>query len=148
MNHSQDHNRIRFINILRQYGITYDSEKYKKLSEFLYNPINSQYLQLYYLLCTGYLEGGDIEAKTIDLISELDFATNGGYTYRQLFDIDKEWYSFFKENAYPLGQRKVMDRRRGVDKVRVDNIMACKRGPPELPLEEAIVKECQNSYGL
>ncbi len=147
---SHDYNRMQFFNIMKQYGITNGSAKYKQLSQFLYDPLNSQYLQLYYILCTGYLDIEDIQDRTADLVAEMEFSTctNGGYTYRQLFSIDQEWYNYFKENAYPLGQRRLgLDHRRGVDKNRVDNIMKCKSGPPELPLEDAIVQECQNSYG-
>lgn len=142
---SHDHNRREFYNLLQRRGISHGTHKYRQLIAFLNDPVNAPYLQLYYLLCTGYLNIRDIEERTEDLLSELEFVTGHNYTYRALFRLDPEWYAFFKENAYPTGQRRCKsDSRRGVDKIRVDSIMTLKEGPPVVTLETAIVKECQN----
>lgn len=145
---SHDQSRLEFHNVLKNHGITNGTDDYQRLINFLEDPANSQYLQLYYILCTGYLPAEEVTQRTVDLIKEMRFICSGNYSYRHLFHIHPDWYQYFKENAYPCGQRRIhCDLRRGVDKDRVDRIMKIQGGPPETDLETAIVKECQNTYG-
>ena len=81
-----------------------------------------------------------------DLLAEMEFKRNG-YTYRDIFTMDRGWIDYFKENAYPSGQRRQSwDKRRGVDKAHVDFIMSVKDGPPTLNLDDAIAKACELKY--
>lgn len=48
------------------------------------------------------------------------------YTFKQLYEIDSEWYSFFKENTDPSGNVNDGEGRIGVDKQYVDDIMQIK----------------------
>lgn len=141
---SYDRKRKDFQCIMKQHGITHGTTRYEQLIHFLDDPTNSPYLQSYYILCTGYLSNKEIHQRVQDLVAELEFTTEDNYSYRKLFDIDNEWYPYFKENAYPSGQRRSSyDKRRGVDKSHIDRIMVRRRGPPVIPLEDAIVKECE-----
>lgn len=135
-----DRNRHHFNSILKEHGITIGSMLYQQLSDFLMHPANSYYLQCYFLLCTGYFEEQDIIKRATDLITELKFIINNNYSYRLLFHKDPEWYEFYRENAYPSGDRRqVDDPRRGVCKKIADIIMDYKKGPPELAsLEDAL----------
>jgi hypothetical protein len=140
-----DYNRKIFNQKLIDAGISHGSVKYRQLSQFLNDPINSPYLQIYYLLCAGYLNSDDIIDKTQDLVDELEFITTGHYSYRKLFAIDFEWYQYFNANAWPTGQRRTSrgDYRRGVNQSLVDEIMKIKVGPPQLDLENAIIKQME-----
>jgi hypothetical protein len=145
MSRKHDHNRKAFNQIMIESGITHGSIRYEQLRNFLDDPVNSPYLQMYYLLCAGYLDINEIRNKTNDLVSEMDFIYNGHYSYRKLFSIDFGWYEYFKENAWPTGQRRTSrgDYRRGVDCEDVDVIMRIKKGPPTTDLETAIILQCQ-----
>lgn len=136
---SIDRNRYYFNTILKEHGVTNGSALHSKLSDFLIHPANSYYLQHYFLLCTGFLDKEEIDNRTCDLISELKFLMDDNYTYRYLFHKDPEWYEFYRENAYPTGDRRNLeDPRRGVCKKIADIIMDYKNGPPPLEsLEDA-----------
>jgi hypothetical protein len=50
-----------------------------------------------------------------------------------LFYLDEEWYEFYRENAYPSGDRRNLDDpRRGVCQKIADIVMKYKNGPPLL----------------
>lgn len=143
-----DRNRKYFSQVMRDNGIIHGTVAYEHLRHFLDDSDNSPYLQLYYNLCTGYFDIKEIDAMTMDLINELNFIyTECNYSYRKLFNLDPEWYDYFKENAWPTGQRKCQDRRRGVDREQIDDIMRIRTGPPRIELEKAIVLQCQKRYG-
>lgn len=132
---------------MRESGIRHGSVKYEQLRHFLNDPTNSPYLQLYYLLCAGYMDNDEVIKKTQDLIDELTFLYAGHYSYRKLFQLDGEWYEYFKENAWPTGQRRTTrDERRGVDREEVDTIMRIKKGPPPVNLENAMIMLYHDRY--
>lgn len=145
-----DQNRLLFDQLMKESGISHGSIKYELLRNFLEDPVNSPYLQTYYLLCAGYLNVEDVREKTKDLIDELDFINNGHYSYRKLFTLDFGWYEYFKINAWPTGQRRLErgDRRRGVDREDVDSIMRIRTGPPPIDLETAIVVHCHEKHSI
>jgi hypothetical protein len=142
---SIDKNRYYFNMVLKEHGITIGSILYEQLCEFLMHPANNYYLQHYFLLCTGLLGKKDIDDHITDLIAELKFVLSNNYTYRHLFHKDPEWYEFYRENAYPTGdRRKADDPRRGVCKKIADIIMDYKNGPPALnSLEDAFMLHFQ-----
>lgn len=146
MNRRYDKSRKSFDNIMKDNGIRHGTIKYEQLRHFLDDPANSPYLQLYYNLCTGYMDPSEVSERAQDLVTELEFVYGGNYSYRKLFSLDEHWYEYFKENAWPCGARKEHDRRRGVDREQVDHIMRIKSGPPPITLERAIVLQCEKRY--
>ena len=144
-----DVNRRIFDSMLRVDGIFHGSVTYKQLHVFLFDPANSPYLQMYYLLLSGYLPASEVRLRTMDLLKELRFSVSGNYSYRHLFSLDATWYEYFKENAWPSGQRRLCgDYRRGVAGPQVDEIMSIKRGPPSMDLDGAISVQCSRRIGL
>lgn len=145
-----DKNRKLIYKLMKEYGIHNGSEKYKRLFTFLLNENNAVYLQLYLIICSGYMSVKEVIPRLEDLVAELEF-TRDGYTYRDLFNMDSDWSDYFKENAYPYpsGQRKSKsDKRRGVDREYVDFIMSVKKGPPPVDLEQAICNACKLRYPI
>lgn len=143
-----DTNRLRIQKLLKEFGIDNLSNKHVRFKEFILHPNNTIYLQLYLIICSGYMDYKEAVIRLRDLIAEMDFKKDG-YTYRDIFNMDQEWVDYFKENAYPYpsGQRRSeSDARRGVDKAYVDFIMSVKKGPPSLNLDDAIIKACEIKY--
>ena len=130
--------------ILRRAGICFNNDMYHKLFSFLSEPCNSIYLQSYLIMCSGHMKAKEIAPRLKEILDEIEFIDRGHYTFRKLFTIDQEWCEFFKENAYPhpSGQRHVDERRRGVDKLYVDEIMELKYGNPPRSMDEAICEAC------
>lgn len=136
-----DKNRLLIFNKLKELNLTYNSVKSHQLYEFLLEPINANYLQTFLIIASGYLHYQYAIPRLIDIVKEIEFINNGNYPYRYLFDISPLWIDYFKENAYPNGQRKLTnDSRRGVDKDVVDKIMVIQKGPPELDLDTAMIE--------
>lgn len=132
-----DRNRVLIYELLHQSGISVGTEKYREFSIFLNDPANTNYLQLFFILCSGYFSFAEAYERLTDMIKELEFQQNN-YSYSQLFMLNKEWYEFFKENAYPTGQRRrELDIRRGVDKSYVDDIIILNQ-KLGLPLDDSI----------
>lgn len=141
-----DSNRKKINKILKMYNIHNTSEKYNDFVTFILKPENSIYLQSFMIICSGFLPVEEVKKRLDDMIIEMKFIDEGNYTFRELFNIDKEWEEYFKENAYPnpSGQRREYEKRRGVNKEYVDDIMKLKNGPPKIPMEKAIYKSTIN----
>lgn len=144
----RDRNRRQVQIFLKREGIDNLSlPGHQELSDYLLDPKNNISLQQYFIICSGSIKPSDAHQKLTEIIKEMRFR-NDGYTYRDLFSMDQEWESFFRENAYPhpSGQRRNLDDARlGVDKEKVDSIMKLKSGPPILTLEDAITMACLNA---
>jgi hypothetical protein len=143
MTSKYDKNRLKIGELMKTFGIDNMSPGHKKFCQFILDPINSIYLQDFFIICSGYMSFQEAKTKLLEILDIICFK-NTGYTYRDIFFIDREWEEFYKENAYPFpsGQRKSphTDPRRGVDKDKMDQIMKIKRGPPEIDLEQAILQ--------
>lgn len=140
-----DRNRRKIQKLIKSLGIDNFSEDHRLFGGFLLDPRNCIHLQIYFIICSGYMKVKDAKERLLEMISEMRFRVAGGYTYRDIFNMDPEWQEFFSENAFPhpSGQRRDRtDMRMGVDKKHVDEIMAIKIGPPSRCLQEAIVESC------
>lgn len=138
-----------FINVFQSHGFVQGTELYTRLYEFLTDPVNSIYLQSYFVMSSGLLDDKDLSSRISDLAAELRFVLDGGYSYRKLYSLDHCWYEFFRENTYPCGGRRdTTDYRRGVDKDKVDRIMTIRHGPPYVSLDTAILQDCLTQEGL
>lgn len=132
-----DKNRKLIFASLKSAGIYVGTEKYQDFYNFLNNDANNYYLQLFYILCSGHFNYEDACERLVDMIKEIEFQQNS-YSYSQLFQLDNSWYEYFKENAYPTGQRRFSgDKRRGVDKEYVDDLTILKK-KLQLPLDDSI----------
>ena len=132
-----DQHRMYFKKQLSKHQIDLDSPDHKKFCNYISNPINGQHLQVFILLCSGLLEPKIIDIKLDEIIGDFRFHLQNGYTYRHVFSKDTEWYDFFKENAFPCGQRRPAERRRGVSREYVDEIDKISK-KLILPIEQAI----------
>lgn len=71
----------------------------------------------------------DFKKKLKELDALLNFCSNNNnmIPFDKLFELDSEWYLFYKENAYKNGQPKPGEKRLGVDKNTVNDIMIVKK---------------------
>lgn len=122
-----DKNRLILKRVLSDSGIITNEKESIRFSEFLTQPHNNYYFQSYMLLCSGFIDEKEIPKRIEDMILEFKFQMGDSYSYSELFSLDEGWYEFYKENAYPSGQRKPDEERRGVDKTKVDDIMSIKK---------------------
>lgn len=134
-----DHSRLLFSRMMKEEGVDQLGYKYFDFVLFLSDPLNGYYLQLYYLLLSGYMNEQDVLERGRELLDEFSYE---GCSYRYLFSLDFGWYEYYKENAWASGLRRLRESRRGVCKEEVMRIMRIKRGPPELDLESAISGYC------
>ena len=63
----------------------------------------------------------------IDEIYKIYKLSNNIISFKQLFSLDYTWHSFFNNCAYSDGTRKDNEKRRGVNKKWVDDIMKIKK---------------------
>ena len=122
----KDKNRLFLKNELRIHGIYINSKESFRFTNFLLDPGNSDYLQSFLLLCSGSLKDTDSKPRINELLAEFDFQKDG-YSYTQLFNLDADWYQFYKENAMSNGIRKARENRRGVQKRYVNDVMLIRR---------------------
>jgi len=118
-----DSNRIYFKEQLKLHNIDCDSDKHIEFCNFITDPANGRHFQTFLLLCSGYFKRKVIDNKLREILADFNFHLNNGYIYSQVFDKDEDWYSFFKENAYPCGRPRNNEQRRGVSRKYVDEIM-------------------------
>ncbi len=149
-----DINRLYFKYRLKESGVD-NSVNFQK---FLLNESNGQYLQSYFLMCTGIIKQDEIDNRVSDIISEYRFQNKGNYSYSQLFELNSDWYTFFEPNAWPCGKRRDGETRRGVKKKYVDDIMSIQK-IGSLSIDSSIrlynhiqylnfcsINKCQNIY--
>jgi len=138
-----DRNRKAFKQLMLNSGLYSNNIRRLLFDNFLTAAENSVYLQLYYLLCSGYVAGTELKQKFQQLTRAFDFVISGNYIYTTLFKLDPAWREFFKENAYPSGQNRLSEKRLGVDRHHVDRVHRIKNTGEGCNLEDAIVIDCQ-----
>ena len=105
---------------------------------FLMDPANTHHFQVFLLLCAGFYNQKEIDAKLAEIVSDYKFYQDGNYTYSQIIQLNREWYDFFKENVYPCGRKRINEQRRGVSRDYVDEInKICQK--LDVSIEQAII---------
>jgi len=86
---------------------------------------NVHKMDKYLLICCGHINAKKIKKYLNFLIKDYykqKKIFKNVYSYEELFKMNKDWYPFFKQNAYLDGTLKKGEEREGVDKKRVDDI--------------------------
>lgn len=121
--------------------------RYAEFYTFIMDTTANHHLQTFILLCSGFYTPDEVTQKLEDIMEDFEFFLNNGYTFSQLFDKTLEWYSFYKENAYPCGRRRENEKRRGVTRRYADDIMIL-RNRLNIDLEKAIVLWSSINYRI
>jgi len=83
-------------------------------------------------VCKKYLDVliGEFDCKySIELLNQIIIDYNKYrkiYTFKRLYEIDREWYNYYKENTDSEGIRNIKEKRFGVNKEYVDDVMIIK----------------------
>lgn len=144
-----DKNRLYMKDELARRKLSFDTDKerYIRFTDFLLDPALTHHLQTYILLCGGFYNREETIQRLTEIISDFEFTMKDGYTFGQIFNRTEEWYDFYKENAYPTGQLKKGEARRGVTKKYVDDIMTL-HDRLNISLEQAIVMWSSLNYRI
>lgn len=125
---------------LHKYGIYHNNIKRALFDNFLLQPGHEHYLQDFLIVCCAE------DRKRLDrVIRAFEFTLSGGMTYARLFNVDREWTSFFSENAWECGIPRESDSRVGVSTDVVNKVMRNKITGPG-GLEEAIVRTMMEQF--
>ena len=106
---------------MKQHNIGVGQEFHKEFFSFL-----ESHPRMYQRFITMSISPQSASIKDVDKIVDEFNKIRSLYTFKQLYDIDPEWHLFFKENTDSSGNVRVGERRLGVDKVYVDDIMVIK----------------------
>lgn len=98
-------------------------KKYNKFNNYLGNK--DFLAEIYLILCCGFYD----TKQSLDCIKKIvDYFDKESniITFKELFQLDKDWIPYFSENAYPDGTVKENEYRKGVSKTRCLDIMKIK----------------------
>lgn len=85
------------------------------------------YLLNDYLNCISIINNFDKAEKFINKLEKIFNKKNTIISFKKLFDLDNEWYEYYKENADINGKTFNKEGRLGVNKVKTKDIMVCKK---------------------
>lgn len=111
--------RIKIDNILKKYELKSNREG-KQFYLFLYNDDFNQF-NTWFKICSAknnFDENIIILQKILDIFKK----SNSVVSFKKLFEIDKNWYDFFKQNSDIDGNLLENEQRLGVDKEYVNDI--------------------------
>ena len=113
--------RLELDKLMKKKKIKVNQKKHKHFYRFINNNYNQKLKLLEISIGLYNIEESKKKFKYIwkDYINTKDDDT---IYFHELFELNKDWYPFFKENCYPDGTRRADERRKGVDRQYVEDI--------------------------
>lgn len=138
-----DKRRIKIYNFLINNDITINKKFYLKFYNYLLQEDQNQILCKYLSILLGNYDD-DISIKLLTEIIELFQKRRRIYTFKELFNINPEWYKYYYQNADINGNLLGNESRKGVQKKYVNDIEILKKKiyfciKNNIPLEEYII---------
>jgi hypothetical protein len=118
--------RVQLFKYLQIHNLTITKRDYFNFYNFINNEENDEMLSIYLNVLIGMYSKRDSLKILDDLIIEYD-KLNKLYTFKQLYQIDPNWHEYYKENTDVNGIKKKKERRKGVKKDYVNDVMKIKR---------------------
>jgi len=144
---NKDGLRRKIFSYLKKNSLTINQKKCIEFHKYITEETQEE------LFCTyiTILLGGYDEKLAFQLLNEILVSykkRSGIYTFKELFNINIDWYDYYGINAYIDGKLKGDETRKGVDKNYVDDVMLIKNMIEAhlnnvIELEKAIII-CQN----
>merc|ERR1712224_375778 len=110
----EDNKRVKVFDILKEHGFTVSQTEHTNFYKFIMESYNTMYYQKFIVLCCG-LYTEEETFKILNKIINRYYKRNEIISFKELFEIDIEWYEFFKENADIDGNVYLNEERMGVD---------------------------------
>jgi hypothetical protein len=140
---NKDFIRHKIFKYLELRQLTINKKYYIKFYKFINNDEQYEVLDTYLQVLVGMYN----EKKSKEILDNLlDEYKNyiKLYSFKELYKIDEEWYDFYKENTNKNGIKNNNERRKGVKKKYVDDIMIIKKlielnNGMNLTLEESMI---------
>lgn len=118
---------------------TVSDDKKTKLLNFVEEKHNFFILQDLLVVLGGHISTPEGRKKILHFIETFcDCLDQNIYTFKQMLQIHPEWYDLFSVNTNRDGTPKTYEKRKGVDKITVDDVMKIMHFIPTITLEDSL----------